>query len=85
MTVGTLFRWNHRIHRHHGVILEPQCLVGTNAREGGGSAFDHVVNIQDTWIVNVKDAAVTLHLLINVAIIKKFFIALCFTAGTRTG
>ena len=52
---------------------------------GRGGAFDHVVNIQDTWIVNVKDAAVTLHLLINVAIIKKFFIALCFTAGTRTG
>ena len=75
MTVGTLFRWNHRIHRHHGVILEPQCLVGTNAREGGG-AFDHVVNIQDTWIVNVKDAAVTLHLLIDVAILKKFFLLL---------
>ena len=34
-----------------------------NKCEGGGGAFDHVVNIQDTWIVNVKDAAVTLHLL----------------------
>ena len=44
--------------RHHGAILEPQCLVATNVIEGEGVwVIGHAVNIQDTWIVNIKDAA----------------------------